>query len=135
VENADQVRLRGLLLLLSRLLVVGHPLVFAIVAAEWIAALPIRGTPLAILLVVRLIVVAAGIAAGVAMTRLHAGSARLAAAALAAAGALQVFIYTTSIAPNNRMPGDTPFYVAGAVLYHAAWIGYLRYSTRARALF
>jgi hypothetical protein len=33
------------------------------------------------------------------------------------------------------MPGDTPFYVAGSLIYHAAWILYLRYSRLVRQLF
>ena len=54
----------GWLLLLSRLLIVGHPLVFALRAAEAIQALPIRGTPLAIALVIHAVIIAIGVAAG-----------------------------------------------------------------------
>lgn len=125
VALADQPRLSGWLLLVSRLLIVGHPLLFALAAAQWLAALPVRGTPLAILLLVRLTVVAGGVAAGMAMTNRHPGAIRLAVMALALSGALQLFIYTTSYAPNNRMPGDTPFYIAAAVAYHGGWIAYL----------
>jgi hypothetical protein len=43
--------------------------------------------------------------------------------------------YLTPYFPNNRMPGETPFYVAGSLAYHAAWILYLRYSRLVRQLF
>lgn len=134
MEDGAHPRLRGWLLLLSRLLIVGHPLMFAVAASQWIAALPVRGAPLGALLVVQLVVVAAGIAAGVAITRRHPGSARLAIAALALSGALDLFIYGTSIAPNNRMPGDTPLYVAATLAYHCSWIVYLARSRQVRQL-
>jgi len=125
----------GWLLLLSRLLIVAHPLLFAAAAPGWISALPVRGTPLAVMLVVRLLVTAVGIAAGVAITRLHAGAPALTVVALALSGALDVFTFTTSYVPNNRMPGDTPFYIAASLAYHAGWIAYVLRSRRVRATF
>jgi len=133
--NGESPALGGWLLLLSRLLVVGHPLLFASIAPGWIAALPIRGTPLAIVLVARLLVAAAGLAAGIALTRRHPGAVRLAAAALAAAGLLDLFTLTTSYVPNNRAPGDTPFYIAASLAYHGGWMVYLARSRRVRRTF
>jgi hypothetical protein len=128
-------QLSGWLLLLSRLLIVAHPINFAFAASAWIGALPIRGLPLAAVLVARLVVTAVGIAAGVALSRLHPGAVTLAAAALALSGSMDVFIYTTSFVPNNRIPGDTPFHIAATVLYHAGWIAYLLMSRRVRRMF
>jgi hypothetical protein len=128
-------QLSGWLLLLSRLLIVAHPVNFAVAASAWIAALPIRGLPLAAVLVVRLLVTAVGIAAGVALTRRHPGAVSLTLAALALLGSMDLFIYTTSFVPNNRVPGDTPFYIAASVLYHAGWIAYLLVSRRVRRMF
>jgi hypothetical protein len=124
--------LGGWLLLLSRLLIVAHPLLFAAVAPGWVAALPIRGRPLALMLVARLMVTGVGIAAGVALTRRQAGAVTLALVALALSGALDLFMLTTSYVPNNRMPGDTPFYIAASLAYHSGWIVYLLRSRRVR---
>ena len=42
---------------------------------------------------------------------------------------MDLVVYETAIFPNNRMPGDTPFYVAASLAYHLGWIIYLWRST------
>ena len=122
----------GWLLLLCALLLVWHPLNFAFVAANALRALPLRGTPLAVVLAARLLVTATGIAAGIALLARRPAAVTLAITALALSAAADLFVYTTSYLPSNRLPGDTIWYVGGSLLYHAAWLLYLVRSTRVR---
>ena len=122
----------GWLLLLCRLLVVFHPLSLAVTASGALGALSVRGTAVALILLLRLIVVGFGMAAGRALQTLQPGAVTLAKAALLASGATDVFVYTTPYFPNNRMPGDTIYYVAASLAYHGAWLMYLLRSTRVR---
>ena len=122
----------GWLLLLCALLLIWHPLNFASVAAGALAALPLRGTPLALVLAARLLVTAVGIAAGIALLARRPAAVTLAIAALALSAAADVFVYTTSYMPSNRLPGDTIWYVVASLLYHGAWLLYLVRSRRVR---
>jgi hypothetical protein len=125
----------GWLLLLCRLLVVFHPLSLAITASSALSALPARGTAVALILLLRLAVVGFGMAAGRALQTVQPGAVTLAKAALVASAATDVFIYTTPYFPNNRMPGDTIYYVAASLAYHGAWLAYLWRSRRVRAIY
>jgi len=125
----------GWLLLLTRWLIVGQPVLFGFTASSALAALPIRGLPLGVLIIARLFVTAFGLAAGLAMTSRRPAALSMATAALAISAAADVFTLTTSIWPNNRAPGDTPLYIAGTVAFHAAWLIYLRRSEYVRATF
>ncbi len=125
----------GWLLILCRLLIVYQPVTFAISAAAALSSLSTRGPGLPVAIAIRLIVTAFTVAAGLALTNRHPGAVRLAATALVASAACDVFIYTTPYYPNNRPPGDTPFYVAASLLYHALWLVYLFRSRRVRATF
>ncbi len=125
----------GWLLLLCRLLVVFHPLSLAVTASGALAALSVRGTAVASILVLRLIVVGFGMAAGRALQHVQPGAVTLAKAALLASAAVDLFVYTTPYFPNNRVPGDTPFYVAATLAYHGAWLLYLARSKRVRATY
>lgn len=122
----------GWLLVLCVLLLVWHPLDFALVAAGVLEALPLRGTPLALVLAARLLVTAVGIAAGIALLARRPAAVTLALVALALSAAADLFVYTTSYIPSNRLPGDTIWYVAVSLLYHGAWVLYLVRSTRVR---
>lgn len=123
---------RGWLLVLCVLLLVGHPLSFAAVAAGALAALPLRGAGLALTLLARLVTTAVGIAAGIALLGRHPRAVALALAALLLSAAADVFVYTTPYFPNNRPPGDTAWFIAVSLAYHAAWAGYLLRSKRVR---
>jgi len=130
--RSSQSGVAGWLLVLCVLLLVWHPLNFALVAAGALEALPLRGTPLALVLAARLLVTAVGIAAGIALLARRPGAVTLAMAALALSAAAELFVYTTSFMPSNRLPGDTIWYVAVSLLYHGAWLLYLVRSTRVR---
>jgi hypothetical protein len=125
----------GWLLLLCRLLVVFHPLSLAVTASGALGALSVRGTAVASILILRLIVVGFGMAAGRALQHMQPGAVTLAKAALVASAAMDLFVYMTPYFPNNRVPGDTPLYVAATLAYHGAWLLYLTGSTRVRATF
>ena len=109
-----------------------HPLNFALVAAGALDALPLRGTPLALVLAARLLVTAVGIAAGIALLARRPAAVTLAMAALVLSAGADLFVYTTSYMPSNRLPGDTIWYVAVSLLYHGIWLLYLVRSTRVR---
>ena len=124
----------GWLLLLCRLLVVFHPLSLAVTAAGALGAVSTRGTAVALILILRLVVIGFGMAAGRALQDMRPGAVTLAKAALLASAATDVFVYTTPYFPNNRAPGDTPLYVAATLAYHGAWLAYLTFSRRVRTL-
>jgi hypothetical protein len=128
-------RAGGWLLVLCRLLIVFHPLSLAVTASSVMNALFLRGAPVAIVLGLRLAVVAFGVAAGRMLQNLRPGAVQVARLALLASAALDVFVYTTPYFPSNRMPGDTGFYVLASLAYHGAWIAYLARSKRVRASF
>ena len=122
----------GWLLLLSRLLVVWQPLNLAVAAMGALDAIAVRGPAVVMVLVIRMIVTALGVAAGIALSDRHPGAVTLAKAALLCSAATDLFVYSTPYFPNNRMPGDTIYYVAGSLAYHGAWLMYLFRSRRVR---
>ena len=124
-----------LLLLLVLLLLFGHPAHTAVTAASALGVLSVRGLPLFILLIGRLLVTGIGVAAGIALAGRRPGAPVLAQAALWMSAVVSLITYLTPYFPNNRMPGDTPFYVACSLTYHATWILYLRYSRLVRQVF
>ena len=71
-------------------------------------------------------------AAGRALQNVQPGALALARTALLASAATDVFVYTTSYFPNNRLPGDTRYYVAATLAYHGGWLAYLALSKRVR---
>jgi hypothetical protein len=125
----------GWLLLLCRLLVVFHPLSLAVTASSVLSALSVRGMAVALILILRLVVVGFGMAAGRALQTVQPGAVTLAKAALLLSAATDVFVYTTSYFPNNRLPGDTVYYVIASLAYHGAWLAYLLRSRRVRATY
>jgi hypothetical protein len=121
----QQTRATGLLLLLARILVIWQPVSLALNASQALSALPIRGTPLGLLLAWKVFVAGFSVAAGLALTDLRPGAVTLAKASLVLSAATDVFVYSTSYFPNDRMPGDTPFYVAASLLFYGGWLAYL----------
>jgi hypothetical protein len=122
----------GWLLLLCRLLIIFQPLSLAVSAAGALGAVAVRGAPVALVLVLRLLVVALGVAAGRALQAQRSGAVALARVALVVSAATDVFVYTTPYFPSNRIPGDTIYYVVASLAYHAAWLTYLFQSRRVR---
>lgn len=126
---------RGWLLMLCAWLGLWQPLNLVVAAAETLSALPLRGWRLGLLLVARIAVTAVGLAAARMLWDRRPGAPAFARTAIGLSAVMQLFIYSTSIAPNNRMPGDTSYYVAVAVLVHAGWWLYLARSLRVRRTF
>src|SRR5262249_2554876 len=117
--TARPAGVRGWLLLLCALLLVGQPLAFALSASTALVSVPVRGVSLALVITLRLLVTGSGIAAGLALLARRGGAVLLAKAAIVASLATDVFVYATPYYPSNRLPGDTLWYVAGSLAYHA----------------
>jgi hypothetical protein len=132
VRNDGRSSVGGWLLVLCFFLAVWQPLSLALVAANVLAALPVRGWPLALLLAARVVVTACGLAAALAIYHRHAGAMVLAVVSLTLSAGVELFVYTTSYYPNNRLPGDTPWYVAWSIVWHGTWLAYLFKSARVR---
>jgi hypothetical protein len=123
---------RGWLLVLCALLLIWQPLSLGLAASSVLDALPVRGLPLALVLTLRLLVTATGIAAGLALLARRAAAVTLAKVALVASAATDLFVYSTPYYPSNRLPGDTMWFIAASLVYHGIWLGYLLRSTRVR---
>ena len=54
---------------------------------------------------------------------------------LMASAAVDVFVYTTHSFPNNRLPGETPLFIAASLAYYTIWVVYLFRSKRVRHTF
>jgi hypothetical protein len=115
----------GWLLALSLALMVWQPLSLGLAASSALEAVALRGWPLMVVIAIRVAVAGFGIAAGLAILGGHPGAIAMAKASLALSAATDVFVYTTPYFPDNRIPGDTPFYVAGSLAYYSAWMAYL----------
>ena len=126
---------RGWLLLLCLLLLAWQPISLGLIASSVLGALAIRGLPLALVLVTRVLVAAFGIAAGLALLGRRAGAVTLAKASLAASAVTDVFVYTTPFFPNNRPPGDTALVVVASLAYYGVWMMYLFRSKRVKETF
>lgn len=125
----------GWLLVLCVLLLVWQPLSLGLVASSALDAIAVRGLPLALVLALRLVVAAFGIAAGIALAAGRPAAVTMAKASLVLSAAADLFVYLTPYFPSNRMPGDTPFYVAGSLAYSGAWLMYLVRSRRVHHTF
>ena len=124
--------LRGWLLLLSRVLLVYQPVNLAVSAATALSSLPTRGPKVLVAIAVRVLGAGVAVGAGLALTNRQPHAIRLTQIALIISAACDVFIYTTSFYPNNRPPGDTPYYIAATIVLHAAALAYISRSQRAR---
>jgi hypothetical protein len=85
----------------------------------------IRGLPALTMLLVRLIVTAVGIGAGLALAGRRAGAVAFARLALVASAATELFIYLTPFYPNHRAPGETPLWVAGTLVVYGGLLALL----------
>ena len=133
-DSGDQQKqgIRGWLLLLCLLLLVGHPVSLALGLSAALGALPIRGLSLALVIVARILVAAVGIGAGIALLGVRPGAVRLAQWSLGLSAAMDTFVDTTSFYPRNRLPGTTPLVVAASLAYYTIWLVYLVRSRRVR---
>jgi hypothetical protein len=134
-NNGDRpARIRGWLLLLSRLLIVWQPLNLAVAGMGGLNAIGVRGPVVAAVLVLRMIVTGIGLAAGIALSNRRPGAVTLTTLALVSSAATDLFVHTTPYFPSNRAPGDTIYYVAASLAYHGAWLSYLFRSRQVREI-
>jgi hypothetical protein len=123
---------KGWLLVLCVLLIVWGPVQLGLVASSALAALPIRGLPLGLLLMARIAVTAFGLAAGLALFSRRPVAVPLARVSLVLSALTDVVVYTTPYFPSNRMPGDDMFFIAASLAYATLWLVYLSRSRRVR---
>jgi hypothetical protein len=127
--------LKGWLLILSRLLIVYQPVSLAISASAALNSYPTRGAKVLVAVAIRVVITGVCVAAGMALTNLAPSALSLTRVALLLSAASDIFILTTPYYPNNRPPGDTPYYVAASVAFHGTWLLYLWRSARVRNTF
>jgi hypothetical protein len=125
----------GWLLLLCLLLLVGQPINLAIGAARALGSLPVRGLPLALVIIGQLMVAGIGVGAGLALLGSRRGATTFATYSLVLSAGMDLFVYSTPFVPNNRLPGTTPLAVIASLTYYAIWIAYLSLSKRVRNTF
>ena len=121
--------------MLILLLLVWQPVNLAISAARALGALETRGVSVAFVLVGQLVIAGVGVAAGLALFARRRGAVTFAKWSLALSAAMDLFVYSTSFLPNNRLPGTTPVFVASSLAYYAIWIAYLSRSKRVHDTF
>jgi hypothetical protein len=127
--------LGGWLLVLILLLLLWQPLSLGLVASGALRSLTLRGLPLALILALRLIAVAFGIAAGLALLGRRAAAVTMARVSLLASAATDVVVYATPYFPNTRPPGDATIVLAVSMVYYCTWLLYLARSKRVRNTF
>ena len=125
----------GWLLVLCLLLLLWQPTSLGMVLSGALDALAIRGLPLALVLLLRIVVAGFGIAAGIALLARMPAAVTMAKVSLALSAATDLLVYTTPYFPNNRMPGDTAPVAVAAMAYYAVWFAYLVRSRRVRRTF
>ncbi len=124
----------GRLRLFCGLLMWWEPITFAMVAAGAFNAIGVRGTPVVLVLLARTLTAALCFAAGRALLDRRPSGPALAKIAVALSAAVHVFAYVTPYFPSNRMPGDTPLYVAATLAYYGGWFLYLSRSAEVAAI-
>lgn len=125
----------GWLLVLCVLLIAWGPIQLSLVASSALSALAVRGAPLAIVIVVRMVVAAFGLAAGLTLLARRPAGVTMARASLVLTAATDAFVSLTPFFPSNRLPGDEVIYVGVSALYATGWLAYLARSRRVRATF
>ncbi len=110
---------------LARLMTLYQPIIVGLLTSRTVDSLAIRGRDVLVLLLVRVLVTAFGVAAGLALRRHHARAIGLAKVSLLLSGATELFIVLTPSFPNNRGPGETPIWVAVILIYFGGWLAYL----------
>jgi hypothetical protein len=133
--NGGRRGVGGWLLLLCFVLIVCHPANLALNAARMLSSLQMRGLPLALIVLARLMIAGLGVAAGLALLGTRRGADGFAKLALALAAAMDLFVYVTPFVPSNRLPGTTPLLIAASLMYYGLWIAYLSMSKRVRNTF
>ena len=112
-------------------LLIVQPIVVGLAASASLDAALIRGIPAMLLLILRLVVTAVGVGAGLALAGRRIGAVSFARFSLITSAATDLIIYITPFYPNRRAPGETPIWIAGTVLLYGGWLLYLAWSQRA----
>jgi len=125
----------GWLLVLCGLLLIWQPISTGLVASSVLGSLAIRGLPMALIMVLRILVTGFGVAAGVALLGRRPGAVVMARVSLGASAATDLIVYLTPYFPSNRAPGETPLYVLASLTYCTVWMIYLVRSKRVHRTF
>lgn len=136
--NSDDRRPQGIggwLQVLVRMLTLWHPVVYGLACAAAFNAVSVRGPATAIVIVARLLCVAVGVAAGMALRTRRDTAVTLAMVSLALSASMDAYVFNSPYYPSNMKPGETPLYVAATVVYYALWILYLARSKRVKNTF
>ena len=121
--------------MLCGLLLVGQPISTGLVASQMLGLLAIRGLPVALVVILRLLATGFGVAAGLALLGLRLGAVAMTRISLAVSAATDLIIYLAPYFPSSRAPGETPVYVLASLTYYGLWLGYLFRSKRIKATF
>jgi hypothetical protein len=112
-----------------------EPIAFAIVAAGAFNAIAVRGAPVILVLVARLLTTLACVVAGRALVDRKTGALNIARAALVSSAVVQIFAAMTPYFPSNRPPEQTLVYVGWTIVYYFGWTLYLSLSKKVAATF
>ena len=122
-------------MLLCALLLIGQPISTGLVASGMLGLLAVRGLPVALIVLLRVLATGFGVAAGLALLGLRPGGLVMTRISLVASATTDLIIYLAPYFPSNRAPGETPVYVLASLTYHGLWLGYLFRSKRVKATF
>jgi hypothetical protein len=86
-----------------------QPIIIGLQTSRVLHSIAIRGREVFVLLLVRVVVTAFGVDAGLALRRHRARAIGLARVSLLS-GATELFILLTPYLPNSRVPGETPIW-------------------------
>lgn len=125
----------GWLRLLCLLLLVWEPIAFAAASAGAFNAITVRGVPVVLVLLARLIATALCVAAGRALLDKRPSALALARTALVLSAVVQTVAYVSPWFPSNRVPGLTPLYVIVTVSYYGGWLLFLARSRQVQHLY
>ena len=129
---SEPVGIGGWLLLFCVSLLIWGPAQLGVALASAIGVLAVRGPLLGVVIIVRTVVAALGVAAGIAILNRHPGGLILARASVVATAATDTFVALTPYFPSNRMPGDERIVVGLTLVQAVAWLFYLSRSIRVR---
>ena len=116
--------------MLVAVFLIWEPVEYGVLASTSLPMFTVRGSSLLWVLTLKLLVVALGMAAGIALAGVSPAAVVLARTSVVLFAATDFFVYATPYLPNNRMPGDTPIYMAVSLIFWTAWFLYLLRSRR-----
>jgi hypothetical protein len=128
-------KIGGWLLVLCGLLLIWQPISTGLVTSSVLDSLAIRGLPMALIMVLRILVTGFGVGAGLALIGRRPGAVGMAMVSLIASAATDMIVYLTPYFPSHRAPGETPVYVLVSLAYGTVWMIYLIRSKRVHRTF